>query len=118
MVAPGVVGLLADRPLSRLDHGRGQQPAVAEACPVAPCAECVHTHRVANHRVRSHIGNVERRCDLCGHDGLILGRSRARRSGWALVNPWWDARERTWELCPQCGARYARENRPRRRHSS
>jgi hypothetical protein len=56
-------------------------------------------------RHRSRLGVTAASCGLCGHEGQVLTQSRRVRRGFDLLNPLWDARERTFEECPGCGAR-------------
>ena len=67
-------------------------------------------HRDVASRFTEQIGTTERTCDICGHAGLLVTRSRARRRGAARVNPRFDPEERTYELCPECGVRYRVED--------
>jgi hypothetical protein len=41
-----------------------------------------------------------------GAPGLVLERSRNRRRGLDLINPFFDPQERTYRVCPTCGARH------------
>lgn len=57
-------------------------------------------------RIRKQVDVDGAPCGLCGHEGLLIERSRNRRRGVAWVNPWWKAQERTYRVCPECRARH------------
>jgi DNA-directed RNA polymerase subunit RPC12/RpoP len=60
---------------------------------------------MAGVRVRTRTGAIDVPCGLCGHEGLVLERSRNARRGLARVNPRFPIDERSYRSCPQCGAR-------------
>lgn len=60
---------------------------------------------MAGHRVRTHAAGDTSDCTLCGEGGVYLERTRNRRRGLAWVNPHWNPEERTYRVCPGCGAR-------------
>jgi hypothetical protein len=56
-------------------------------------------------RSREQVKTEDGACGLCGHVGLVIERSWKPRSGFSRLNPAYDAQERTYRVCRQCGAR-------------
>jgi hypothetical protein len=56
-------------------------------------------------RTREQVGVRGARCGICGAEGVAVIESRRVRRGLAVLNPRWDPRVRTYELCGSCGAK-------------
>ena len=61
-------------------------------------------------RFTERVGSNDHTCDICGHRGMVLTRSGARRRGADRLNPRFDPQTRTYENCPECGVRYLIEH--------
>lgn len=56
-------------------------------------------------RRSTQLGTTAAPCGICGHDGQVVAETRAVRTGFARLNPFFDAKPRTYRVCPECGAR-------------
>ena len=62
-------------------------------------------HGEVTRRERENVGVRAGRCGICGAEGVAVVESRRVRRGLAVLNPRWDPRVRTYELCGSCGAK-------------
>jgi hypothetical protein len=56
-------------------------------------------------RRSTQLGTTPVACGICGHEEQVVAETRAVRQGFARLNPFFDSRPRTYEVCPGCGAR-------------